>query len=103
MHVLFLLNWIGSPLIVCTYCVYSLCCLYNTVPNEEIRLQVHKLSENLITTGVHELGVISPEGAMERAFHVVQMISVAVELLVWAAWEDTGECLCEESQVSHIL
>lgn len=39
--------------------------------------------------GVHDLS--ASVGTNEKAFHVVQVLSVAVELLVWAVREEAGE------------
>lgn len=49
---------------------------------------VYKLAEERIKSGVQDLGMV---GAGEKAFHVVQVMSVAVELLVWAVPDDAGE------------
>jgi len=54
---------------------------------------VLKLSETHITTGVHDLSTGALSGGNERAFHIVRIISIAVELLVWAVKEDTGMCV----------
>ncbi len=48
---------------------------------------MHKLAERRIIAGVQDLSSV----ANERAFHVVQVMSVAVEILVWAAQEDIGK------------
>ena len=53
--------------------------------------QVLKLAENQISNGVNALSHVSPAGGNEKAYHIVQVICVSVELLVWAVNEDTGE------------
>ena len=58
-----------------------------------VRIKVLKLSETHITTGVHDLSTGAVSGGNERAFHIVKVISIAVELLVWAVKEDTGVCV----------
>lgn len=58
--------------------------------SDELRGEVYKLVEKYIHVGVLELG--SVKGCNnEKAFHMVQVMCVAVELLVWAVQEDSGE------------
>ena len=53
-------------------------------------MAVYRLADQRMKDGVHELGVSL--GTNEKAFHVVQVLSVAVELLVWAVQDDAGGC-----------
>ena len=52
---------------------------------------VYKLAEERVNTGVHDLGSGAAVGTNEKAFHIIQVMSVAVELLVWAVQEESGE------------
>ena len=56
-----------------------------------VRAQVLKLADGQITAGVNELGTASPGGSNERAFHIIKVICVAVDNLVWAVKTDKGE------------
>lgn len=64
-------------------------CFLSPEPSEELRGQVYKLVENSITVGVQDLS--SVKGSNEKAFYIVQVMCVAVELLVWAVQGDSGE------------
>ncbi len=55
-----------------------------------VRGQVLKLADGQITAGVNELGTASPTGSNERAFHIIKVICVAVDNLVWAVKTDKG-------------
>ncbi len=57
-------------------------------PGEKVRVVVYRLAEDRIKSGVQDLGTVA---AGEKAFHVVQVMSIAVELLVWAVPDDAGE------------
>ena len=50
---------------------------------------MYKLVEKIILVGVQELGVLT--GFNVKEFHMVQVMCVAVELLVWAVQGDSGE------------
>ena len=52
-----------------------------------------KLTETHITTGMNDLSTGALSGGNKRAFHIVRIISISVELLVWAVREDTGMCV----------
>ena len=56
-----------------------------------VRLQMLKMAGNHISVGVHELSTVSPVGANEKAFHIIKVICVAVESLVWAVKSESGE------------
>ena len=59
-----------------------------------LHVQVMKLAEDQISNGVRELGLVTPAGTNvnERAYHIVQVICVAVQLLTWAVRDDKGTC-----------
>ena len=67
-----------------------------------------RLAEDQISSGVQDLSVVTPAGTNvnERAYHIVQLICVAVQLLTWAVAEDKGELvglslwLCTVSSLS---
>ena len=50
---------------------------------------VYLLAEERLKLGIHDLG--ASVGTNEKAFHVVQVLSVTVELLVWAVGDEAGE------------
>ena len=58
-----------------------------------LRVRVMKLAEDQISGGVRELSLATPVGTNvnERAYHIVQLICVAVQLLTWAVSEEQGE------------
>jgi len=58
-------------------------------PYEKCYKDVYQLVERCITEGVNGLG--SVRGGNEKAFHMVQVMCVAVELLVWAVDGDAGQ------------
>ena len=64
--------------------------LFPTDLGTAVRVQVMKLAEGQITSGVRDLSSGPSSGATERALHIMRAISAAVELLVWAVNEDTG-------------
>lgn len=59
-------------------------------PSEEVRMAVYAIADERMKSGVQELG--ASMGNIERAYHVVQVLSVAVDLLVWAVRDD-GESI----------
>lgn len=70
--------------------------------SEETRMKVYKLAESCISGGVQELGAVAKVGANERAFHIVEVMSKAVQLLVWAVQEESGMWRREEGKDSFI-
>ena len=71
-----------------------ICMFYHfTEPIENCYKKVYHLVERCITESVSGLG--GARGGNEKAFHMVQVMCVAVELLVWAVDGDTGELLLE--------
>lgn len=58
-----------------------------------LRVQVMKLADDQISNGVRDLSVATPAGTNvnERAYHIVQLICVAVQLLTWAVSEEHGQ------------
>jgi hypothetical protein len=52
-----------------------------------------RLAEDQISGGVRDLSLVTPAGTNvnERAYHIVQLICVAVQLLTWAVSEEHGE------------
>ena len=53
---------------------------------------MYRLAEERITSGVRDLSSNSSlQGANEKVFHVVQVMSVAVELMVWAVPTQQGD------------
>jgi hypothetical protein len=59
-------------------------------PAEEVRAAVYQLADERMKFGVQDFSA-SLGGTNEKAFHVVQVLSVAVELLVWAVQGEAGE------------
>ena len=55
-----------------------------------LHVQVMRLAEDQISSGVRDLSLVTPAGTNvnERAYHIVQLICVAVQLLTWAVSED---------------
>ena len=53
-------------------------------------MAVYVIADERMKSGVQELG--TSMGNIEKAYHVVQVLSVAVDLLVWAVHED-GELM----------
>lgn len=60
-----------------------------------LHVQVMRLAEDQISSGVRDLSLVTPAGTNvnERAYHIVQLICVAVQLLTWAVSEEHGEAL----------
>ena len=58
-----------------------------------LHVQVMRLAEDQISSGVRDLSLVTPAGTNvnERAYHIVQLICVAVQLLTWAVSEDRGK------------
>lgn len=58
-----------------------------------LHLQVMRLAEDQISNGVQNLGLVTPAGTNvnERAYHIVQLICVAVQLLTWAVNDERGK------------
>lgn len=54
------------------------------------RSEVHKLADGQITVGVSDLGTTTPTGSNEKAFHIIKVICVAIDNLVWAVETDKG-------------
>ena len=67
------------------------CVCMCAVLGDGVRGQVLKLADNQITTGVSELSIVGSSGSNERAFHIIKVICVAVENLVWAVKSDRGQ------------
>ena len=67
-----------------------------TVLNGTLRVQIMRLAEDQITNGVRDLSLVTPAGTNvnERAYHIVQLICVAVHLLTWAVAEEKGRWVC---------
>lgn len=64
-----------------------------------LHVQVMRLAEDQISNGVRDLGLVTLVGTNvnERAYHIVQLICVAVQLLTWAVTGEPGEsawCSC---------
>ncbi len=61
-----------------------------------VRSELFKLADSQITVGVNDLhvGLATPTGTNERAFHITKVICVAVDNLVWAVQSDKGMPLC---------
>ena len=58
-----------------------------------LHVQVMRLAEDQISGGVRDLSLVTPAGTNvnERAYHIVQLICVAVQLLTWAVSEEHGQ------------
>ena len=58
-----------------------------------LHVQVMRLAEDQISGGVRDLSLVTPAATNvnERAYHIVQLICVAVQLLTWAVSEEQGQ------------
>lgn len=48
------------------------------------------MAESQISEGVNEFGTLAVAGSNERAFHIIKVICIAVENLIWAVNNEKG-------------